>query len=109
MLIIYMIVYDMVFAEEGFIYNAKGKRDPFIPLISGSGGYTSDAYEASAVEDIRLEGIVWDDVKGSIAIINGEIAKEGDSVGAIKILKIDKDSVIFEVGGENVKINLNQE
>jgi len=108
-----MTVCDAVFAEEegGFAYDAKGKRDPFIPLISGSGGggYASDAYEASAAEDIRLEGIVWDDVKGSIAIINGEIAKEGDLVGSIKILKINKDNVIFDVSGKNVKIDLNQE
>ena len=98
------------FAEDGaFSYNAKGRRDPFIPLISESGGYASDAYEASAVEDIRLEGIVWDDVKGSIAIINGEIAREGDSLGAIKILKINKDSVIFDISGESVKVELNRD
>jgi len=110
MLIMCMVVCDMAFAEGEFAYDAKGKRDPFIPLVSGSGGgYASDAYEASAAEDIRLEGIVWDDVKGSIAIINGEIAKEGDFVGSIKILKINKDSVIFDVGGKGVKINLNQE
>lgn len=108
-LIICLIVVSEVFAEEGFKYNAKGRRDPFVPLISETGGYASDAYEASAVEDIRLEGIVWDDAKGSIAIINGEIAKEGDSIGSIKILKINKDSVIFDAGGENVKIDLNKE
>ncbi|HAZ09900.1 MAG: hypothetical protein A2047_00825 [Omnitrophica bacterium GWA2_41_15] len=108
-LIICVIVGSEVFAEEMFTYNAKGKRDPFIPLISESGGYASDAYEASAAEDIRLEGIVWDEVKGSIAIINGEIVKEGDVMGSIKILKINKDSVIFDVGGENVKIDLNKE
>jgi len=96
-------------AEDGFNYNAKGKRDPFIPLISESGRYASDAYEASAAEDIRLEGIVWDDVNGSIAIINGEIAKQGDSLGTMKILKINKDSIIFDIGGENVKIELNKE
>ena len=98
------------FAEDGaFKYDSKNRRDPFIPLISESGGYASDAHEASAVEDIRLEGIVWDDVKGSIAIINGEIAKEGDSIGAMKILKINKYNVLFNVGGENVKIELNKE
>ena len=99
----------MVSAEEAFKYNAKGKRDPFVPLISESGGYASDAYEASAVEDIRLEGIVWDDVKGSIAIINGEIIKEGDTMGSIKVLKINKDNVVFDVGGESIKIDLNKE
>jgi len=110
MLIMCMAVCYTAFAEGEFVYDAKGKRDPFIPLISGSGGgYASDAYEASAAEDIRLEGIVWDDVKGSIAIINGEIAREGDPVGTIKILKINKDNVIFDVGGKSVKIDLNQE
>ncbi len=109
-LIICCIVGSLAFAEEAlFKYNAKGKRDPFVPLISESGGYASDAYEASAAEDIRLEGIVWDDVKGSIAIINGEIAKEGDVMGSIKILKINQDSVIFDVGGESIKIDLNKE
>ena len=52
---------------------------------------------------------MWDDAKGSIAIINGEIAREGDSIGSIKILKINKDSVIFNAGGENVKVELNKE
>ncbi len=108
-LLISGMAFDLVFAEDGFKYNPKGKRDPFIPLISESGGYASDAYEASAAEDIRLEGIVWDEMKGSIAIINGEIAKEGDAMGSIKILKINKDSVIFDVGGENVKVDLNKE
>ena len=106
-----MVVFftDILAAEEAFKYNANSKRDPFTPLISETGNYASDAYEASAIEDIRLEGIVWDDLKGSIAIINGEIAKEGDSIGAMKILKINKDNVIFDASGENVKVELNRD
>ena len=106
-----MVVFftDILAAEEAFKYNANSKRDPFTPLISETGNYASDAYEASAIEDIRLEGIVWDDLKGSIAIINGEIAKEGESLGAVKILKIEKDSVTFGVNGESIKIKLNKE
>ena len=108
-LLVVVLISSEVFAEEGFKYNAKSRRDPFIPLISETGSYASDAYEASAIEDIRLEGIVWDDVNGSIAIINGEIAKEGDSLGSVKILKINKDSVIFDVNGESLKVELNKE
>lgn len=99
----------IVAADEGFKYNPKSKRDPFVPLVSESGNYASDAHEASAAEDIRLEGIVWDDVKGSIAIINGEIIKEADSIGTMKLLKINKDNVVFDINGENVKIDLNNE
>jgi type II secretory pathway component PulC len=103
------MISNCAFAEEGFKYDPKSKRDPFVPLISETGGYTSDAYEASAIEDIRLEGIVWDNVKGSIAIINGEIAKEGDFLGSVKVLKINKDSVVFDVNGEGVSVELNKE
>ena len=104
-----MLVNMAIAEEKGFKYNTKGRRDPFITLISETGRYASDAYEASAAEDIRLEGIVWDDVKGSISIINGEIAKEGDAIGSIKILKIDKDSVVFDIGGENIRVGLDKE
>ena len=108
-LLVIGLISSEVFAEEGFKYNAKSKRDPFVPLISETGGYASDAYEASAIEDMRLEGIVWDNARGSIAIINGEIAKEGDSLGSVKILKINKDSVVFDVNGESVNVELNKE
>ncbi|MFA5388922.1 MAG: hypothetical protein WC312_04110 [Candidatus Omnitrophota bacterium] len=98
-----------VSAEEGFKYDSKSRRDPFVPLISETGGYASDAYEASAAEDIRLEGIVWDEGKGSIAIINGEIVKEGELIGSIKILKINKESVTFDINGEHINMELNKE
>ena len=107
--IMFLTIGTGLYAEDAFKYNAKSRRDPFIPLISETGSYASDAYEASAVEDIRLEGIVWEDAKGSIAIINGEIAREGDTIGSIKILKIDRDSVIFDVNGESVKVDLNRD
>jgi len=108
-LIIVIAISSQGFAEEAFKYNPKAKRDPFVPLTSETGGYASDAYEASAIEDIRLEGIVWDDVRGSIAIINGEIAKEGDAIGSMKVLKINKDNVVFDVSGQEVRIDLNNE
>ncbi|MBU1007250.1 MAG: general secretion pathway protein GspB [Candidatus Omnitrophica bacterium] len=93
-------------AEDNFSYDSKAKRNPFAPLVSEGGGYVSDAYGISGVKDIRLEGIVWDKNNGSVAIINGEIVREGQSVGAIKVLAIDKDAVIFDVDGEEVRIGL---
>lgn len=94
------------FAEEKFTYDAKGKRDPFVPLVSEGGVYISDAYGISGIKDIRLEGIVWDEAKGSIAIINGEIVREGQKIGAAEILRIEKDTVIFNIDGEETRLNL---
>ncbi|MBU0759341.1 MAG: general secretion pathway protein GspB [Candidatus Omnitrophica bacterium] len=94
------------FAEEEFTYGAKGKRDPFVPLVSEGGVYVSDAYGISGIKDIRLEGIVWDEAKGSIAIINGEIVREGQKVGAAEVLRIENNAVVFDIDGEEKRLEL---
>lgn len=104
--LIFILIVGFVFGEESFKYDAKEKRDPFVPLISKEGIYASDAYGIRGVKDIRLEGIVWDEEKGSIAIINGEIIKEGQEIGSVKVLRIEKDGVIFDVDGDKVRIGL---
>lgn len=101
-----LLTTGILFAEEGFEYDAKAKRDPFVPLVSGRGAYVSDAYAIGSIKDIRLEGIVWDEAKGSVVIINGEIVKEGQEIGVVKVLKIEKDGVVFYVDGEEVRVNL---
>lgn len=100
------IVGGSALAEDSFVYSAKDRRDPFIPLVSKDGLYVSDAYGIRGVKDIRLEGIVWDEVKGSIAIINGEIVREGEEIGPVKVLKIEERAVIFDLNGEEVRIEL---
>ena len=95
-----------LFAGESFEYNAKGKRDPFVPLVSRDGMYVSDAYGISSIKDIRLEGIVWDEAKGSIAIINGEIVYEGQKVGAAEVVTIEKDAVVFNIDNQEIRIEL---
>ncbi len=95
-----------VCADEVFTYNSKAKKDPFVPLLSEGGAYVSDAYGINNIKDIKLEGIVWERAKTSIAIINGEIVEEGEVIGAVKVLRIERDAVIFEVDGGEVRIEL---
>ena len=108
-LVLILSVASVAFAEGAYEYDSKGKLDPFVPLISESGAYVSDAYAITGIKDVRLEGIVWDDAKGSVAIINGEIVEEGQEIGSVKVLEIKNDSVIFDVGGEEVKVELRSE
>ena len=105
-IILFLLMINPVFAQGEFTYNANDKRDPFVPLVSKDGVYVSDVYGVRGIKDIRLEGIVWDKTKGSIAIINGEIIKQGQEIGSLKVLKIEKDAVIFDVNGEEVRIEL---
>ena len=104
--LIILLIAESLFAEKTFEYNSKGNRDPFVPLISGGGGYISDAYGISGVKDIRLEGIVLDEEKDPIAIVNGEIVREGQEIGSVKIIKIEEDGVIFNADGQDIKIEL---
>jgi len=97
------------FAEDAFEYDSKAGRDPFVPLVSKGGAYVSDAYGISGIKDVRLEGIVWDEAKGSIAIINGEIVREGQEIGSVKVLKIESDAVVFEVDTEEVRVELDSD
>ena len=99
-------VTGFLFADESFKYDAKDKRDPFVPLISEAGAYASDAYGISSIKDIRLEGIVWDETTGSVAIINGEIVKEGQVIGAAEVVKIEKAAVVFNIDNQEIKIEL---
>ena len=101
-----LLIAGSAMAEEDFIYNAKGKRDPFVPLVSKDGAYASDAYGISGIQDIRLEGIVWDEAQGSIAIINGEIVKEGQKIGAIEVLRVERDAVVFNIDGKATRLEL---
>ena len=105
-LISIILIAEVGFAGERPEYDAKGRRDPFEPLISKDGMYASDADGVRGMKDIRLEGIVWEAAKSSIAIINGEIVEEGDVIGVVKVLKIEKDAVLFDVEGQDVRIEL---
>ncbi len=103
------LIAGFLFAEEVYEYEAKSRRDPFVPLVSERGVYASDAYGISGIADIRLEGIVWDNTKTSIAIVNGEIVEEGQEIGSVKVLKIERDAVVFEVEREEVRIELSSD
>lgn len=51
--------------------------------------------------DIKLHAISWTtDVKTRIAVINGSIVREGDTVSSYKVYKINKDDIVLSKGGE---------
>ena len=84
-----------LFAEEKFDYNPKGKRNPFIPLVTPDGRILKlDTVEART-EDISLEGIMYDKLGAFFAIVNSVVVKTGDSVEGYQVLKIEKDKVVL--------------
>ncbi|MDI6758204.1 MAG: hypothetical protein QMD94_00795 [Candidatus Omnitrophota bacterium] len=56
---------------------------------------------------LRLVGIIWDK-KGSLAIINNDIVKIGDKIGAVTVVDIKQDRVILNDGSRNIELILRE-
>lgn len=98
-------------AEEAksFIYDSKGKRDPFVPLIIREFRSYANLENIETVEDLMLEGVLWDPEGGSIAVLNGVILKEGDLVNNVHILKIAPTKVFLKIDNHEYEVNLQKE
>lgn len=87
------------FCEESVLYDAQGKRDPFTPLVTTFTREASGLLGAESLEDIVVEGIVYDPPSGSIVIANGTVMREGEEVGPVKLLSIEAQGAQFSVNG----------
>lgn len=97
-------------SAEPFRYDPHGKRDPFVPLIGQERAPTSVGFaEIASPDDVRLEGIAMGESGRRIAIINGDLVKEGFKSGEVEVKKINKDSVILSISGREYPIKLSEE
>jgi hypothetical protein len=86
-------------AEES-LYTAKGKRDPFVQLVTTSARQAAGGLlSVESIEEITVEGIVYAGHKDSIVVANGSVMKEGDEVGNVKVLQIKPEGAVFSVNG----------
>ena len=98
------------FAQNEFVYDAKGKRNPFIPLVTPEGRLLKlDKPEATSIEGLAVEGIIYDKFGRSFAIVNSNVVGIGDVVGAYQVLKIQENKVIFIKDGEPLEVELTKE
>lgn len=98
-----------VLSQEEFVYDAKGIRNPFVPLITSDGRLLQIEKTESEKGAIVLEGIICDQYGLSFAIVNGLVIKEGDFVGDNRVLKIEKSKVVFIKDGVISEVELKKE
>ena len=107
--IFYFLFSILCFAED-FVYNSKGKRDPFSPLIGEGAVYeVKQVVDINSIGDVSLEGILYDEKGSSSVILNGMVLKEGDKIGAVVIDKIEPKKVILVIGEERYEVELGKE
>src|SRR3989338_8509772 len=84
---------------EGGVYNSHGRRDPFMQLVTKSSRQASGLLAVETPNDLVVEGIAYDQKKGSVVIVNGSVMREGEEVGAVKVIQIRPDGAVFSVNG----------
>lgn len=100
-----LLCFSGLWAEE-IRYDSGGRRDPFIPLV-GPGGIVKYGFKAAG--QFKVEGIIFDPIEGSYALINGEFIKEGDSIGNAQLISILKDRVVLSVNKDEQVVWLREE
>ncbi|MFA5200036.1 MAG: hypothetical protein WC442_03900 [Candidatus Omnitrophota bacterium] len=99
------VIFSPVFGEES--YDSKGKRNPFIPLVTSEGRLLKlDKQDASSTGGLIIEGIIYDKLGRSFAIVNSDVVAIGDSVGDYQVLKIFDNKVVFIKDGEPFEVEL---
>jgi hypothetical protein len=93
--------------KNAFVYDSKGKRDPFLSLVSPE-GYLVNVEPFAEVSEINVEGIIYDPKGSSFAIINSEIVKVGEKIGDFEVLDIKKNKVILLKDAEKFEIDLKE-
>ncbi len=87
-------------AEVKDLYKASDLRDPFVPLVTqNQTPVASGLLGVERIEEISIQGIVYDPKNGSIVIVNDALLKEGEEQGAVKVLKVEPNRVLFMVNG----------
>ena len=88
-------------ADQPRLYEARGKRDPFVSLVAGAVRQVSgDLAAVESLEDVHVEGVVMDaDPRLSAVVANGTVLKTGDEVGLVRVLEIHPEGARFSVNG----------
>jgi hypothetical protein len=87
--------------EETIIYDGKGKRDPLMPLIKQRTTTEVSGLEGvESIDQVGLEGVVYDPSGVSMVIINGVVLREGEKEHAVEVIKIRENGALFRINEE---------
>ncbi len=85
--------------EDEIVYDSHGKRDPFVPLVTLTTRQVVGLIGIESLDEIIINGIVYDPKNGSMVIANGTVLKEGEESGSVKVLEIKPNGALFAING----------
>ena len=97
-------------ASLPFQYEAKGRRDPFEPLVK-DGRLVRPMSSGPDVQGDKplLRGILWDAAGESIALLDDGEYKVGDVVSGYQVVEIRRDAVVLASGGRRTVLQISFE
>ncbi len=98
-----------VAAAQEYAYEARAKRNPFIPLVTPDGRLMKLDTLEEKVGDLTVEGITYDAHATSFAIVNGKVVKTGDTINGFVVLKIELGKVTFIKNNQLREVPLKKE
>ena len=107
LVLIYLIfAVSLALAEEAFIYESQGKRDPFVPLVGVNIKSAGSLEDVLSIEDVMLQGLAVDSAGKRAAIMNGEMIKEGATVGRVTVEKILPKKITILIGEDKYELDI---
>ena len=88
------LLWGVPVGAQEIAYDSGKRRDPFIPLSVQAGNLTT------APSGLKLEGIIYDPGRQSMAILSGASYQVGEYAGEALVKSIQKTSVVIVSGGE---------
>ncbi|OGX50527.1 MAG: hypothetical protein A3G37_02835 [Omnitrophica WOR_2 bacterium RIFCSPLOWO2_12_FULL_46_30] len=98
---------DPAIGGAGWVYEAKGKRDPFITLVTPDGRIIEPPKPKERTEGPpRLEGLMYDAKGISYVVMDGEVFRAGEMVGDYQLIRIDSNKVIMQKADQVFEVEL---
>ncbi len=82
--------------DAAYEYKAMGRRDPFVPLVGIAAKAMGTGLAAVIdINDVLLQGMVVGQDGDKRAVLNGEMLKQGETVGSVTVKSIGDNEVII--------------
>lgn len=92
--------------EEIFIYESRGKRDPFVPLVGVTAQAAGSLEDVMSIDDVKLQGFASDSTGKKAAILNGEMVREEETVGRVTVKSISRNKVIIMLDEDAYELDI---
>ena len=95
--------------SNGFVYDAKKSRDPFLPLVTAEGKIAAAYSAIESINDVKIQGIAFDPDGDSVVIINGLVLKNKDKFDNIEVILIEPNKVTLLFNEQEHVIQIQEE